>query len=414
MATYIRIAFACCLLFATACGDGATDGGEARESRRDARYCEFAVFFISPAGITSDSWNTTGLNDCPAAQWEALDFDAVRQELGATALRPNGPRHWLFDAGVQHDTEDIEYRFFGGIEFGLVGHLQIDSPPAAIHFFEVRVERDTEFWFYEDRPVYELLAPLGKRYVMQSYAIYVDPTLTIADLDGLAPRISLPEGWEYRARVVSEDLLVDDFQGFATAMRDPLENTYQRAEALEYLPAGRVAVEISNPSTLQSWTAFMSEEEADTLQLSPPWERSDQIVVADKGVYARSPEAEVDGRVDQMTIGGFTFGLSALADGESELHPSGLIRTEESRRFQELTYRAGRTIPYVRNADGDHFVLVSNALGASPEPPALPAGWSHGEVELRDDWRILFEGTATRVATANGDRVYQGPASLPR
>lgn len=73
---------------------------------------------------------------------------------------------------------------------------------------------------------------------MQSYAHLVDPTLSLADLDTLATHISPPNGWEYRARALDEDLRVDDFQGFATAMRDDLENTYQRAEALEYLPAG--------------------------------------------------------------------------------------------------------------------------------------------------------------------------------
>lgn len=413
--TTTRIGSALLLLLLAACGDGSAQGKKARESIRDARYCEFAVFFIGAGEIKSDSWNTSALNDCPAAQWEALDFDAIRNELGATALRPNGPRHWLFDAGVQFGREDLERRFFGGIEFALVAHVQVGFPPPTLgtYFFDVRVERDTEFRFYAGRPVYELIAPLGKRYVMQSYARYVDPTLTIDDLDSIGPRISVPAGWEYRVRILSEDLLVDDFQGFATVMRDPLENSYQRAEALEDLPAGWVAVDLFDEGTMQSWTAFLTDRDADELRLSEPWQRSDQIGFADKIVYSRSPGAELDGRFQQRTIEGFTFSLSARAVVEPTLDPTRRIRTGRSRKFQELTYRAGRTIAYVRNPDGENFVLASNAPGASSESGPLPPGWSHGEVRLSRDWRIVFEGAVDTVQTAEGDRIYEGPVSLP-
>lgn len=410
-----RIGTALCLLLAASCDDNSDNINEVRESIRDFRYCEITPLFSGPDGISSDAWNTHGLNDCPAADWEALDFEAIQQELGALFVRRNGPRHWLFDAGVLKGSEEAERRFFGNLEFRLVAHVQFNftPPPPGNFIFEVAVQRDTSFLFYKDRPVYELLAPLGKRYVMQSYALIADPTLTLADLDAIGPRISLPEGWEYRVRVLSEDLLVEDFQGFATAVRDALENTYQRAETLEYLPAGRVAVEIFNGSTMQSWTAFMSEQEADELPVNLPWQKSDQIILADKSVYSRSPDAEVDGRFAQMTIAGFTFSYSGLALCEPELHPSGLVVTGESRKFHELTYSAGRTIPYISNPGGENFVLVSNALDALSEPSMLPAGWSHGEVTLSDDWRIVFEGAVSTVETVDGTRIYQGPVSLP-
>jgi hypothetical protein len=403
------------LLLAASCSDNSDNTNEKRESIRDSRYCEITPLFSGPDGITSDTWNTSGLNDCPATDWEALDFQAIKQELGALFVRKNGPRHWVFDAGELNGSEEAEQRFFGNLEFRLVAHVQYDftPPPPGTFFFEVTVERDTEFLFYRDRPVHELLAPLGKRYVMQSYAQIVDPTLTLDDLDTIGPRLSLPEGWEYRVRVLGEDLLVEDFQGFATAMSDDLQNTYQRAETLEYLPDGRVAVDIYNSDTRQSWTALMSEQESEELQLTFPWRKSNQVVVADKSVYARSPDAQVDGRFTQMQNAGFTFSYSGLAQCEPELHSSGLIFTGQSRRFQELTYRAGRTIPYISNPGGEHFVLVSNAPDAPPEHGMLPAGWSHGEVSLSDDWRIVFEGSVNTVESVDGTKIYHGPVLLP-
>jgi len=423
-----RIGTALCLLLAASCGDDSDTINEVRddsdtinevrESMRDLRYCEIAILFMGPDGISSDTWNTHGFNDCPAADWEALDFEAIRQEFGALVVRPNGPRRWLMDAAELEGSEEAERRFFGNLEFRLVAHVQFNftPPPPGIFIFEVAVQRDSEFLFYKDRPVYELLAPLGKRYVMQSYAQIADPTLNLADLDAIGPRISLPEGWEYRVRVLSEDLQVEDFQGFATAVRDALENTYQRAETLEYLPAGRVALEIFNGSTMQSWTAFMSEQEADELPVNLPWQKSDQIMLADKSVYSRSPDAQVDGRFAQMAIAGFTFSHSGSALCEPELHSSGLIVTGQSRKFHELTYGAGRTIPYISNPRGENFVLVSNAPDVLSEPNMLPVGWSHGEVPLSDDWRIVFDDTVSAVSTVetvDGTRIYQGPVLLP-
>ncbi len=410
------------LLSLASCGDSSSNnfgGGdsaeEERASIRDSRYCEITPLYLGPDGITSDTWNTSDLNDCPAEDWEALDFGAIREELGAITVRKNGPRHWLMDAGQLHGREDAERRFFGNLEFRLVAHVQhnFTPPPPGEFLFEVTVERDTEFLFYENRPVYELLAPLGKRYVMQSYAQIEDPTLTLADLDSIGPRIGLPEGWEYRVSELSEDLLVEDFQGYASVVGDALKNTYQRAEALEYLTDGQVTVELFNADTRQSWAALMSEQTAEQVQVELPWQKSDQIIAADKSVYSQSPDAELDGRFEQMTQAANTFSHSASNLCEPELHSSGLIVTNQSRRFQELTYSAGRTIPYIVNHLGENFVLVSNSPGTAHFHNSLPSGWSQGEVQLTDDWRVVFEGVVNTVEIVDGTKIYRGPVLLP-
>ncbi len=408
------IGAALCLLLAVSCSDSSDTAANPRESIRDLRYCEIAFFYLRPGDITSETYNSFGFNDCPQTDWDALDFPAIRQELGATAVRPNGPRRWLMDVAALAGSEEAETRFFGNLEFRVVANIQLDStPPPGVYFFDATVKRDSGLLFYAGRPVFELLAPLGKRYVMQSYAQYVDPDLTLDDLDTLGPRIDLPDGWIYRARVLDEDLGVEDFQGFANALRDPLENTYQRAEALEYLPEGRVVVDVFDSSTLQYWTAYMSEQERDTLQLNPPFEQLDRITLADKSVYSRSPDATLDGRFTQMTIDDQRFTYSALRLCTPELHSSGLIITGQDRTFHELTYLAGRTVPYIGNPHGEHFVLVSEMPDALPEPPMLPEGWHHGEVRLEEDWRISFADDIGTVETVDGTKLYQGPVLLP-
>jgi hypothetical protein len=76
--------------------------------------------------------------------------------------------------------------------------------------------------------VFELVAPGGDTYVMQSYAQIKDPSLTIAQLPALGRRLKPPEGWRYRTRRLRRDLVLTA-NGSATVIQDELQNTYQLA-----------------------------------------------------------------------------------------------------------------------------------------------------------------------------------------
>ncbi len=56
--------------------------------------------------------------------------------------------------------------------------------------------------------MYELLAPDGSTYVMQSYSQIIDPNLSIGQLKSLGDRLNLPQGWSYRSRVLKKDLFL--------------------------------------------------------------------------------------------------------------------------------------------------------------------------------------------------------------
>lgn len=63
---------------------------------------------------------------------------------------------------------------------------------------------------------------------MQTYTNHVDAGLTAADLPGLGDRITLPEGWAYKATTLDRDLIVDT-HGLANIVivPDDLANMYQ-------------------------------------------------------------------------------------------------------------------------------------------------------------------------------------------
>jgi hypothetical protein len=97
-------------------------------------------------------------------------------------------------------------------------------------YTEHTIERTTSYVFSSGKRVYELVAPDGRIYVMQSYALIVDPTLTEESLATLASRLKLPEQWQYRVRKLDQDYIVQT-TGEAHVIQDDFENTYQRANS---------------------------------------------------------------------------------------------------------------------------------------------------------------------------------------
>lgn len=208
-----------------ACAENASTGAS-QESLRGTRYCEILAV-LNEGGFRADVYGTQGLSECPAEQWEALDLDAIQEDLSALAILRNGPRYWLIDA-VTSFGEIGESRFFGELEMRRLASVALSPGDISQDpYTERSVVRDTEFVFGAGGEVYELIAPNGKVYVMQSYAHIVDDTLDEATLPTLGERLQLPEGWTYRTRVVDADYIVVDQDGIATVVQDELQNTYQ-------------------------------------------------------------------------------------------------------------------------------------------------------------------------------------------
>ena len=208
---------------------GAASGGAAAQSQRNSRYCEVIPLYQEAGALHAHVWNTRPFNDCPQAAWDALDATDIGAELGAAYVLMNGPRYFLMDAADMVAPDDPPTHTFGSLQMARFATFDLD--PATVTqqaYIERAIARDTQFWFWAGVEIYELLAPDGAAYVMQSYALIVDPSLSLADLPSLGARLQLPAGWTYRARVLSETLEVNSTGGEAIVLQDELQNTYQR------------------------------------------------------------------------------------------------------------------------------------------------------------------------------------------
>jgi hypothetical protein len=195
---------------------------------RDARYCEIIELKGLPPTATATVWNTIGLNACPAAQWDAFEAGPLATELGDTAVVLNGPRHFLMDS-VSVPSKGVE-RSFHGMRMREVATIAIKRAAdlAQVPYTDRTIKRDNTWRWKKGRTVFELIAPGGDIYVMQSYAQIKDPTLALDKLPSLGRRLNLPPGWRYRTRRLDRALALSA-NGGATITQDELQNTYQLA-----------------------------------------------------------------------------------------------------------------------------------------------------------------------------------------
>ncbi len=213
------------------CG-GATEGttdsaAAASDSVRGDRYCEVLLAFLEGDSVQAQVWGTQGLNDCPEAAWSSMDPVAIAAEFGATVAVLNGPRHWVLD-GFSGERPAGSPRLFGTLELQQLAALTLPrGTTSSVPYVARTIQRTSVFEFHAGSEIYELLAPDGSVYVMQSYATIVDVGLSESDLPGLGARLALPTGWQYRVRTLDTPLVVST-PGEATVVQDELQNTYSR------------------------------------------------------------------------------------------------------------------------------------------------------------------------------------------
>lgn len=199
-----------------------------KDDLRNVRYCEILVARREGASVTASVYNTLGLNECPAMKWEALDAAKLKDELHATMVILNGPRYFTMDRNAIASPGAVAN--FDGLDARMLAQLQIKTKQNRTPYTENIVERDNQYLYDRGKNVYELVAPNGREYVMQSYSQEVDKNLNEEGLLTLEDRLKLPRRWEYRVRKLHEDLVVRDLNGKAHVIQDDLRNTYQLVE----------------------------------------------------------------------------------------------------------------------------------------------------------------------------------------
>ena len=215
-----------------ACGtsgsSGSLEDSAAPRQMRGERYCEVLLITMNNGSATGEVWNTYPLNDCPQATWETLDAKAIATENNVPLARLNGPRYWLMNSVEKvGGTTDLPKKDFGGLEMYRQATVEIGSLIEAMKPYSPRqVNRSAAFNYDAGQRVYQLTAADGTVYVMQTYSVQNDPTLTEAQLTDLGARLSLPEGWTFDSRILDAPLRVATDTTAANVLQDELGNSY--------------------------------------------------------------------------------------------------------------------------------------------------------------------------------------------
>ena len=152
--------------------------------------------------------------------------------MGAQAVKLNGPRHWMLDGlGTKVAVVEPVLRDFNGLTTRRIAVVNLGQIPTVAPYTETHVNRGAVFFFDAGSPVYELVDPDGRAYVMQAYCTGVDATMSQESLGTLGQRLALPAGWSYRERALERELVVDTTETIATAvLQDEFENSYTLPE----------------------------------------------------------------------------------------------------------------------------------------------------------------------------------------
>ena len=187
-------------------------GGKAKDEAlksvkvTDTRNMRFGeILLVKQTGI--EVYNTTGVNDCPAKLWDALDFDNIKKQFGALRVEKNGPHYWMMD---EQTVSFGERASFQGLEARWVATLNLaaaQKEAKGAEPYKVFLPKKTQkMVYFKGKPVYELVDPDGNVYVMQAH----QEQFPIDSLPKLGEKLKeLPRGWQYRTRDLTEDIVLD-------------------------------------------------------------------------------------------------------------------------------------------------------------------------------------------------------------
>ncbi|WP_406656517.1 hypothetical protein V7O62_11750 [Methanolobus sp. ZRKC2] len=164
---------------------------------RDYRYCEL-VFNYGDNG--SDIYSTSPLNECSEEWWDDLDLEILADEFGAESVTKNGPQSWSMDEVIVMGSEPISV---AGVDMVFGANL----PPGTLETPQYEVFNPSKYQYLvwdAGKPVYELVDPEGNVYILQGYKVPKESLETLGD-----DFEELPDGWEYRTRVLEEELVMN-------------------------------------------------------------------------------------------------------------------------------------------------------------------------------------------------------------
>lgn len=193
-------------------------------------YAEVLLIRSGQPSVRAAVYLSAPLDEFPTQLWSELDPQLMAAEHGVDAVVLDGPRCWLMSSIAQAIHNPPVIKIFGGIEMHQQGTIAL--PASAVSGMDAepyvakQVDRKTVFVFNTGQRIYELVDPLGRRWVMQSFSQIMDATLSLTDLGTLGDRLTLPPGWVYRSQTLVNPLRVDSMTHPTQIILDNLGNIY--------------------------------------------------------------------------------------------------------------------------------------------------------------------------------------------
>lgn len=159
-------------------------------------YCEL-VFNYGDKG--NDIYSTSPLAQAKLDWWGNLDTEALAKEFGAESVYKNGPQWWSMDEVGVMASEPVKV---AGVDMVFGAHL----PAGTLKIPKYTVFNPAKYQnlvWKAGKPVYELVDADGHVYVLQGHKIPTDELATLGEKFK-----KLPEGWEYRVKVLEKDLVM--------------------------------------------------------------------------------------------------------------------------------------------------------------------------------------------------------------
>jgi hypothetical protein len=199
---------------------------------RGQRYCE--VMLLKKMGLFQEVftvYNTLGLDDCPDQNWKTLSAEKIKHEMDVSKVLLNGPRYWTLDGIHLDNVLNRSIKSFNGIKMREGAELKISILALfgmLRHYHEHAVHRDSVWFLEANKPIYELISPQGKVFVMQSYSTQIRPQ-TMASLDKLNTQLHLPEGWTFKTGIIKQPVKIAPENNTTFVLQDDFLNSYQLA-----------------------------------------------------------------------------------------------------------------------------------------------------------------------------------------
>jgi hypothetical protein len=146
----------------------------------------------------------------------------------------------MIDGMKNSSLVNPEPKTLGGLKMRDAGILKLkllDLSLSEKQYKPHTVHRETTWVYLADKPIFELVDPDGKIYVMQSYSIQ-KTNQTQETLADLGAKLNLPKGWTFRTRVLKKDAYLTPLNKSAVVLQDDNLNTYQQ-ETPDFISANK-------------------------------------------------------------------------------------------------------------------------------------------------------------------------------